>query len=74
MLFADPTDRNLPSVAGSNRDSEDGLGQPDPFGMVAERAVAKVRQLLFRPVEPAMDFGIVLREFPPNLRAEETAW
>ena len=65
MLLADPARRD--DAAGRQGDgrTEDGLGQEDAFGVVAERAVPEIRGDRLAGIEPAMDRQVIFDRARP---------
>ena len=65
MLLADPARRDDPAGRQGDGRTEDGLGQEDALGMVAERAVPEIRDDRFAGVEPAMERQLIVDRSTP---------
>lgn len=69
MLFADPTDRHLATIAVGERCAKDLLTQIDAFRMMTEGAMSQVSHHRLGRIEPVVDAKIVSGCAAPSPRA-----
>jgi hypothetical protein len=60
MLFPDVANWNLGSFMVADGDAKDAFGEENPFGVMAQGAVAEVWEESFRFVKPTVDREVVL--------------